>query len=86
LRHLLDTRSDKSPRQLAQELCLGALHDDSLEALCCEAIASSPSEVEAIQKGAAKVMNKLVGKVMKLSRGTANAQAVRVSLENLLKR
>ena len=84
MRHLLDTSSNKSARQLAQELSLVALQDDSLETLCREVVARSPSEVKAIQEGNTKVINKLVGQVMKSSRGTANAQSVLAILKDLL--
>ncbi|KAI0322508.1 Glutamyl-tRNA amidotransferase B subunit [Amylostereum chailletii] len=85
LRYMLDHPSDDRPRALAERLDLLSLRQDgSLEALCHEAIQALPQEAEAVRKGNLNVLNKLVGRVMKSSRGTANAQATRAVLHTLL--
>ncbi|KDR84118.1 hypothetical protein GALMADRAFT_111334 [Galerina marginata CBS 339.88] len=55
-----------------------------LEALCNSAIASLPSEVAALRSGNKNVLNKIVGHVMKKSRGRADATAVRSLVEKLV--
>lgn len=56
----------------------------SLRQLCEDAIAASPKEAEAVRKGKEKVIMRLVGNVMKESRGRADAKAVADMLKELL--
>lgn len=86
LRHMLDHGSDKMPVEIAQELSLIALSEgeDLLEKMCSEAVIALPAEADAVRRGNPQVLNKLVGWVMKSSRGRADAQAVRASLKKML--
>lgn len=56
----------------------------SLEKWCREAIAALPDEAQVARQGNLKVVNKIMGHVMKASRGTAKAQDVRAMLLKLL--
>lgn len=56
----------------------------SLRELCQRAINALPREANSARKGNEKVIMRLVGYVMKESRGTADAQAVAAELRNLL--
>ncbi|TFY69182.1 hypothetical protein EVG20_g3256 [Dentipellis fragilis] len=78
--------TSERPDRLAQELSLTAMQDepDFLGELCKEAITKLPEEAEAVRQGNTKVLNKLVGSVMKSSRGRADAQAVRSKLQEVL--
>lgn len=74
---------------LAQELSLEAVSRNdkaTLQTWCAEAVESLPAEAEAVRRGNPRVFNKLVGKVMQLSRGRADAQDARAVLENVLRR
>jgi len=86
LRHMLDHPSGDMPAKLAKELSIEAVAegDASLDRWCHEAIETLPDESEAVRKGNLKVVNKLVGKVMKASRSTADAVTVRSLLLKLL--
>ncbi|THH14303.1 hypothetical protein EW146_g6012 [Bondarzewia mesenterica] len=86
LRYMLDHKSDEMPEEIAQKLSLTALseEDHMLEKLCGEAVAELPEEAEVVRRGNLKVLNKIVGRVMKSSRGRADAQAVRTTLQNML--
>lgn len=87
LRHMLGHRSPSSPRKIAEDLELIALStpdsniasptDSHLEDLVNSALTALPSEVAAFKAGHVGVMNKIVGWVMKESRGRADANAVR---------
>ncbi|KAI6152376.1 GatB/GatE catalytic domain-containing protein [Pisolithus tinctorius] len=88
LRHMISHRSLDSPSKLAKELGLIALsrEDSSLvKEWCLEAIEELPQQAEAVRKGNLPVLNKLVGKVMKLGKGRANAKTVRTLLLALLR-
>ncbi|KAI5993624.1 GatB/GatE catalytic domain-containing protein [Pisolithus albus] len=88
LRHMISHRSLDYPSKLAKELGLIALsQDDSslVKEWCLEAIKELPQQAEAARKGNLPVLNRLVGKVMKLSRGRANAETVRTLLLELLR-
>jgi aspartyl-tRNA(Asn)/glutamyl-tRNA(Gln) amidotransferase subunit B len=89
LKHIIANRSSSAPSVLAQELSLEAVSEDdsaSTRAWCVEAIEALPDEAEAVRQGNPRVLNKLVGKVMQLSRGRADAQSARVVLEDDLRR
>lgn len=88
LRHMISHRSLDYPSKLAKELGLIALsQDDSslVKEWCLEAIKELPQQAEAVRKGNLPVLNRLVGKVMKLGRGRANAETVRTLLLELLR-
>jgi len=56
-----------------------------LKSLCEVAISASPQEVQALRSGASKgVLNRIVGYVMKRSKGRADAIAVRKILEEMI--
>ena len=82
---MLDHPSDHAPLTLADELSLLSEQSDSLEDLCHQAIKALPAEAAAIKKGNLNVLNKLVGMVMKSSRGTANATAAKATLQQILR-
>jgi len=84
LRHMLDRPSSETVIQLAQDLSLVTIRNESLEQICKQVVASMPSEVKAFRKGNLNVLNKMVGSVMKASRGTANAQNTKALLESIL--
>jgi len=72
---------------LAQQLSLQAISGNdkaTLRLWCAEAIEALPEEAEAVRRGNPRVLNKLVGKVMQLSRGRANAQDAWVVLQDIL--
>ncbi|KDQ64199.1 hypothetical protein JAAARDRAFT_27825 [Jaapia argillacea MUCL 33604] len=88
LRHMLSNPSSVLSSVQAKDLGLLALQSSEsseLENWCKESIAAMPSESEAARKGNKNVVNKLVGRVMKLSRGRVDAGTVRQALEVLLK-
>jgi aspartyl-tRNA(Asn)/glutamyl-tRNA(Gln) amidotransferase subunit B len=86
---MLDHSSEKSPTAVARELDLlstpsaGGQQDD-LTRWCSEAIAALPTEAQAVRDGNPKVLNKILGRVMKASGGRADAQAARTVLHDLL--
>lgn len=83
LKHMVENPTSKSPEELARELSILALQDD-VGKLCQNAIDALPEEADVIRKGNTKVLNKLVGYVMRLSKGRANAQIVQARLKGML--
>jgi aspartyl-tRNA(Asn)/glutamyl-tRNA(Gln) amidotransferase subunit B len=83
---MLDNRSQKTPEELAKENSLIALNkgDSSMEAWCREVIETNLEVADAIRAGNVNVVNKLVGRVMKKSRGTADALSVRKLLLEII--
>lgn len=85
LRHMLDHPSSEAPSELAGRLgFLANRGDDFLERLCRQVIAEMPEEADAMRRGVPNVINKLLGRVMKSSKGTADPQSIRKMLEKLL--
>jgi aspartyl-tRNA(Asn)/glutamyl-tRNA(Gln) amidotransferase subunit B len=86
LRHMLSQRNSSMPSDVAEQLQLysSAAPDSELESLCAEAMDALPDEVRAMRRGSTNVVNKLVGRVMKSSRGRADATAVRAMLEKMI--
>ncbi|KAK7696254.1 hypothetical protein QCA50_000907 [Cerrena zonata] len=86
LRHVLAHNSSESPTKLAEQMSLLVSESDStsLRTWCKQIIAEMPEESQAIRNGHLNVVNKMVGRVMKLSKGRADAKAVRTTLETLL--
>jgi len=86
LRIMLDTPSSKTPQELAKEHSLIALAkgDSSMEVWCREVVESNPEVADAIRTGNVNVVNKLVGRVMKKSRGTADAVSVKKLLLKII--
>ena len=88
---MLAQRDSSMPSEIAKQLQLYSLSgpasapsSSQLEALCAEAISALPEEVKAMRKGSKNVVNKLVGRVMKSSRGRADATVVRTMLEKMI--
>lgn len=83
---MVETRSPAPPSQLAKELSLLAFAADQgeLEKLCMQAIEALPIEADIIRNGNLRVLNKLVGHVMKATRGRADALAVAKRLREIL--
>ena len=95
---MLSNPSSQHPQEIATELQLVALSSTSsltstssssptseLHALCERAIVDLPSEVAALRAGNNNVLNKIVGHVMKKSRGRADAVAVKTLVEKIVK-
>lgn len=82
---MLDHPSPEAPSGLAERLGLLANRGDGfLESLCTQAISEMPEEADAIRRGVPNVINKLMGRVMKSSKGTADPHSVRRMLQKLL--
>jgi aspartyl-tRNA(Asn)/glutamyl-tRNA(Gln) amidotransferase subunit B len=97
LKHLLAHPSSRSTKKVASDLQLLALASTSpstsgseidatseLQLLCESAVTELPSEVAAVRAGNKNVLNKIVGHVMKKSRGRADATATRKLVEQLI--
>jgi aspartyl-tRNA(Asn)/glutamyl-tRNA(Gln) amidotransferase subunit B len=70
--------------RLIDELSLRTVDSVSVEALCDDAIRTFPEEVELIRGGKKNILMKLVGYVMKASRGVADPNLTRQILERKL--
>jgi aspartyl-tRNA(Asn)/glutamyl-tRNA(Gln) amidotransferase subunit B len=55
-----------------------------LHSLCLDAINALPDEVAAVKTGNKNVLNKIVGRVMRESRGRADARSVKALIEELI--
>lgn len=78
--------SHVSPTELADHLSLTALaltHSD-LDILCGEAIVALPEEADAVRNGNVRVIHKLLGYVMKASKGRADAMLVQARFQEIL--
>ena len=62
------------------------MKDDDLYRLCITGVEELPEEADLVRRGKTRVLMKLVGRVMKLSRGRADAQQIERYLEDILKR
>ena len=58
--------------------------ENVLHSLCLDAMAALPDEVAAVRQGHKNVLNKIVGLVMRQSRGRADAKRVKGLLQNLI--
>ena len=84
LRHILQTKTTVPVSQLIEQLSLRTADSISVEALCDEAIRKFPEEAELIRGGKKNILMKLVGCVVKASRGGADAKLTRQILERKL--
>ncbi|KAG6861985.1 hypothetical protein C0995_009169 [Termitomyces sp. Mi166 len=96
LRHMLANGSQTSTRQIAMELqlisfqasgptsCGTSSFSPDLRTVCADAITALPEETDAVRKGRKNVLNKIVGRVMKDTRGRADAQAAKALLEKMI--
>ena len=77
--------SGKKPAAIVEEKGLVQVSDSgAISAVVTEAIRANPAQVEQYKAGNAKVLQFLVGQVMKLSRGKANPQLVIAELKKQL--
>lgn len=78
----------QSVKQLAMELNFisspSASDDDDLADLCRKVIETMPSEVAALRSGHRGVVNKLVGSVMKQTRGRVDANTAKAVILKIL--
>ncbi|CEL59257.1 aspartyl/glutamyl-tRNA amidotransferase subunit B [Rhizoctonia solani AG-1 IB] len=87
MRHLIETPSELPLPHIIDNLGLRAASSTSeLAALCRTAISMLPKESELVAQGNDKVLMKVVGQVMRLSKGTADAQAAREELLRQLRK
>ncbi|KAG6900421.1 hypothetical protein C0993_010809 [Termitomyces sp. T159_Od127] len=96
LRHMLANPSQTSTREIARELqlfsfqasdttsCDTSLLSPDVRTVCADAIAALPEEADAVRKGRKNVLNTIVGRVMKETRGRADARAVKALLEDMI--
>ncbi|KAI0698570.1 Glutamyl-tRNA amidotransferase B subunit [Cytidiella melzeri] len=87
LRHILEHRSTSMPTQLVRELGLLAAEteDDTLRAWCTAAIQALPQESQLVRVGNERVLNRILGHVMKTSKGRANPEAAKAMLLSILR-
>nr|GAT49851.1 glutamyl-tRNA amidotransferase [Mycena chlorophos] len=92
LKHMLSSphNSRRSPTELAESLSLlsdasSASAELDLDALCTRAMNALPSECAAYRAGHQGVLNKIIGWVMKESKGRADSKKVRELLVEILK-
>lgn len=100
LKHMLTNPTSHTPTQLAKELQLTALSSNipdssassssspnsELQLLCEAAIQALPNEVASFRAGNKNVLNRIIGYVMKQSRGRADAKVVRNLVEQIVLR
>lgn len=90
LKHLLEQATipaDTDVKLLATQMGLVASADsgaDALAELCRAVIEKLPAEAESVRKGKDNVVMRLVGQVMKDSKGTADAYKARKALISML--
>ncbi|KAJ9105303.1 hypothetical protein QFC21_001671 [Naganishia friedmannii] len=87
LKHILEQNNASGQLDIgsiAKDLGLLAQGSDELEELCKAVIQKLPKEVESIRKGKVNVVMRLVGEVMKDSRGTADARKAKDILLGLI--
>lgn len=80
------TGSREDIATIQQSLQLDTMKDDDLYRLCITGVEELPEEADLVRRGKIRVLMKLVGRVMKLSRGRADAQQIKRYLEDILKR
>jgi aspartyl-tRNA(Asn)/glutamyl-tRNA(Gln) amidotransferase subunit B len=78
-------QSGKSPAAIVQQEGLAQVSDqDAILSLCAEVLAENPQQVASYRDGKASLIGWFVGQVMRKSRGKADPQLVRSTLESLL--
>ncbi|KAJ7644265.1 Glutamyl-tRNA amidotransferase subunit B, mitochondrial [Roridomyces roridus] len=87
LRKMLAEPNEETTTERARALSLlvESSSDDETAALCAAAIAALPNEAAAYRKGHENVLNKILGRVMKESRGRADSKRVKECLISQLK-
>ncbi|KAJ7758564.1 Glutamyl-tRNA amidotransferase subunit B, mitochondrial [Mycena maculata] len=83
---LADPTSSQTPTERARSLSLLSTSSGELDvtSLCAVAIAALPAEASAFRNGHKNVLNKIIGRVMKDSRGRADSKGVKECLIALL--
>jgi len=84
---LLDKVEDTgiSPAQIVEEEGLAKVSDEgAIRAVCAEVIDENPDQVATYKDGKTSIVGWFVGQVMKKSRGKADPQLARTTLEELL--
>ncbi|GAW08544.1 GTPase-activating protein GYP5 [Lentinula edodes] len=93
LKHMLVSPSDTPVRQLAQKMDVlssvdehsnSSSNDDSLRDVCIRAIDALPSEIAAIQAGNENVMNKVIGWIMRQTKGKVDVNRAKDILKQQL--
>ncbi len=78
-------QSGKSPNEIIQQEGLAQVSDqETIRGLCTEVLAENPEQVASYRNGKASLIGWFVGQVMRKSRGKADPQLVRSTLEDLL--
>ncbi len=78
-------QSGKSPSEIVQQEGLALVSDeDAIRDLCAEVLAENPEQVASYRNGKVTLIGWFVGQVMRKSRGKADPQLVRSTLESLL--
>lgn len=94
LRHMLVSPTNESVKELARRMdllvattdkSLSPGTDEALRNVCMGAIDAFPSEVAAIRSGNENVVNKLIGWIMRETRGKTNAKQAKEMIEQLLR-
>lgn len=86
LKHVVTTGTASSLDTLLSDLGISPSSAVDLTSLCNAVIAKLPKEAEQVRLGKHKTVMRLVGEVMKESKGTADAQKARELLLQLLSR
>lgn len=87
LKHVVENGAGEGKLEpLLEQLGIQPSSADDLKALCEAVIAKLPKEAEKVRGGNDKVVMRLVGQVMKDSRGAADAQAARALLLELIRK
>ncbi len=83
--HLAIENSERMPKDIVKERAMKVVSDEgSLQPLCAEIIANSPSQVQQYRSGKKGVLGYLVGQVMKSTAGSADPKLVNQILIRLL--
>jgi aspartyl-tRNA(Asn)/glutamyl-tRNA(Gln) amidotransferase subunit B len=78
-------QSGKTPSEIVQQEGLALVSDeDAIRTLCAEVLAENPDQVASYRNGKVTLIGWFVGQVMRKSRGKADPQLVRSTLESLL--
>jgi aspartyl-tRNA(Asn)/glutamyl-tRNA(Gln) amidotransferase subunit B len=78
-------QSGKSPNEIIQQEGLAQVSDqEAIRSLCAEVLAENPEQVASYRNGKVTLISWFVGQVMRKSRGKADPQLVRSTLEELL--
>lgn len=82
---MLQRPTTEHPEQIVARLNLQKVESAGrLNDLCARCLEDLPAEVEVYRGGNERVLNKMVGYVRRLSKGTADPAAVAVTLQKLL--